>query len=76
MRSISNTVDSLGAQDAANWFSIQTKARPEEKVLCLLSRKAIPTFLLRLLVQRRHGSKNVAGPRTSFPWVSVRTLCS
>ncbi len=63
MLSISSTIGSLGA----NWFAIQTKPKAEEKALCFLSRKAIPTFLPRLLVRRRHGSRTWQALGPLFP---------
>lgn len=70
----SSPVISLVPQDAtdaidarAKWFAIQTKPRNEEKALCFLSRKAIPSFLPRLMVRRRHRSRTWQALEPLFP---------
>lgn len=60
-----STTDAVDAR--AKWFAIQTKPRYEEKALCFLSRKAIPTFLPRLMVRRRHGSRSWQSLEPLFP---------
>ncbi len=60
-----STIDAVDAR--AKWFAIQTKPRYEEKALCFLSRKAIPTFLPRLMVRRRHGSRTWQALEPLFP---------
>lgn len=75
MHRLSSAEISLGPQGAADetdsgglkWFAIQTKPRNEEKALCFLSRKAIPTFLPRLMVRRRHGSRTWQALEPLFP---------
>lgn len=60
-----STTDPVDAR--AKWFAIQTKPRNEEKALCFLSRKSIPTFLPRLMVRRRHGSRTWQALEPLFP---------
>lgn len=72
MLSLNGPALSLGIQHAlvpsgSQWFAIQTKPRNEEKALCFLSLKAIPTFLPRLMVRRRHGSRTWYALEPLFP---------
>ncbi len=58
--------DGIDASDA-KWFAVQTKPRAEQKAISFLSLKAIPTFLPRLLVHRRHGSRRWQVLEPLFP---------
>lgn len=49
------------------WFAIQTKPRAEEHAARFLSLKAITTFLPRLLVRHRHGSRRWESLEPLFP---------
>ena len=68
-RDATDAIDAKDASDAiaAKWFAVQTKPRAEEKAISLLSLKSIPTFLPRLLVQRRHGSRRWQALEPLFP---------
>jgi transcriptional antiterminator RfaH len=46
---------------------VQTKARAEQKAVEFLARKGIPTFVPRLLVRRRHGSRRWYALEPLFP---------
>ncbi len=50
-----------------NWYVIQTKPRAEGKSLAFLDQKNIPTFLPRLLVNHRHGSRRWQAAEPLFP---------
>ncbi len=50
-----------------NWYAIQTKPHAEEKAVSFLSMKTITTFLPRLLVHHRHGSRRWQAPEPLFP---------
>lgn len=74
MRPLSSSMTSIVPHDATDvidartkWFAIQTKPRNEEKALCFLSRKEIPTFLPRLMVRHRHGSRRWQALEPLFP---------
>lgn len=50
-----------------SWYVAQTKTRAEGKASQLLGLKAIQTFLPRLLVHRRHGSRRWEALEPLFP---------
>jgi transcriptional antiterminator RfaH len=49
------------------WYVIHTKPRAEEKAASFLGQRAITTFLPRLLVHRRHGSRRRQTLEPLFP---------
>ncbi|MDQ7857913.1 MAG: transcription termination/antitermination NusG family protein [Armatimonadota bacterium] len=51
----------------AAWFVIQTKPRAEYQAQQFLHRSDVPTFLPRLLVRRRHGSRRWHALEPLFP---------
>ncbi len=62
------TAQSLWRQRAmAGWFVAHVKPRQEEAVCWRLGLRGIPTFLPRLLVQRRHGSRRWEAVEPLFP---------
>lgn len=60
-------VDRADSTDSGEWYAIQTKPRSEDKVTAFLAQKSIPTFLPRLLVRRRHGSRRWDALEPLFP---------
>ncbi len=52
---------------AAPWFVAHVKPRQEEAVCVRLGLKGIPTFLPKLLVRRRHGSRRWEALEPLFP---------
>jgi transcriptional antiterminator RfaH len=52
---------------ALSWFVVQTKPRAEEHAEGMLAQRAIPTFLPRLLVRKRHGSRRWEALDPLFP---------
>jgi len=52
---------------AALWFAVHTKPRAEERAVEFLSLKGITTFLPRLLVSHRHGSRRWQAAEPLFP---------
>jgi transcription antitermination factor NusG len=52
---------------AAGWLVAHVKPRQEEAVCWRLGLRSIPTFLPRLLVQRRHGSRRWEAVEPLFP---------
>ncbi len=50
-----------------SWYVVQTKPRAEEKAVNFLCRRTITTFLPRLLVHRREGSRRWQAPEPLFP---------
>ena len=81
MRPFNNSINLTDARDAkdardardatdavdAKWFAVQTKPKAEEKAISFLSLKSVPTFLPRLLVRRRHGSRRWQALEPLFP---------
>lgn len=62
MRSSSDQISLVDANRAGvtadeSWFAVQTKPRSEETAIVFLSQRDIVTFLPRLQVKRRHGSR-------------------
>jgi transcription antitermination factor NusG len=51
----------------AGWFVAHVKPRQEEAVCWRLGLRSVPTFLPRLLVQRRHGSRRWEAVEPLFP---------
>ncbi|MDR7542934.1 MAG: transcription termination/antitermination NusG family protein [Armatimonadota bacterium] len=51
----------------AAWFVVQTKPRAEDQAQQFLHRRAVHTFLPRLLVRRRHGSRRWQALEPLFP---------
>jgi transcriptional antiterminator RfaH len=49
------------------WFVAQTSGRAEQKASELLNQKAVTTYLPRLLVRRRHGSRRWQALEPLFP---------
>lgn len=49
------------------WYAVQTHARREEQARVFLSRRAIRTFLPRIIVRRRHGSRRWNSLEPLFP---------
>jgi transcriptional antiterminator RfaH len=61
-----NASDTIDAKDA-KWFAVHTKPRAEDKVVVHLGYRGIPTFLPRLLVRHRHGSRRWEAQEPLFP---------
>jgi transcription antitermination factor NusG len=57
----------LPAVPGAAWYVVHTKTRAEEKAIGFLSQRDIVTFLPRLLVRRRHGSRQWQAVEPLFP---------
>lgn len=62
MRSSSDPISLADANRAGvtadeSWFAVQTKPRSEETAIVFLSQRDVVTFLPRLQVKRRHGSR-------------------
>jgi len=55
------------AEAGPRWYVVQTKARAEQKAVEFLSRKAVVTFLPRLLVRHRHASRRWYALEPLFP---------
>lgn len=49
------------------WFAVQTKPRAEEQALTHLTLREVATFMPRLLVTRRHGSRRWQTTEPLFP---------
>lgn len=56
-----------GDDPAAQWYAIQTNPRAEEKAVTFLTQKSLTTFLPKLLVDRRHGSRQWQTTEPLFP---------
>lgn len=54
-------------QDEPSWFVVHTKPRSEDRAAHSLHERAIHTFLPRLLVRRRHGSRRWQTLEPLFP---------
>jgi transcriptional antiterminator RfaH len=66
----SRTITSIqlrAAPSGVAWFVVQTKPRAEEQAREFLHRRSIHTFLPRLLVRRRHGSRRWQALEPLFP---------
>jgi len=50
-----------------HWYAVQTKPRAEDKSLAFLEKKGVSTFLPRLLVNHRHGSRRWQVAEPLFP---------
>ena len=50
-----------------HWYAVHTKSREESRALQFLSLKGITTFLPRLLVNHRHGSRRWQAAEPLFP---------
>lgn len=55
------------AESAFQWFVAQTGMRAEQRACDFLSQKAVATYLPRLLVHRRHGSRRWQALEPLFP---------
>ncbi len=55
------------AQVRPRWYVVQTKARAEQRAVEFLMRKAVSTFVPRLLVRHRHGSRRWNALEPLFP---------
>lgn len=53
--------------NAASWFAIHTKPRAEARAVDFLGLRGIATFLPKLLVNHRHGSRRWQAPEPLFP---------
>jgi transcriptional antiterminator RfaH len=49
------------------WYAVHTKAREEERALAFLSARDVATYLPRVLVNRRHGSRRWQTLEPLFP---------
>jgi transcriptional antiterminator RfaH len=57
----------MGTVSEAAWFVVQTKPRAEDHAEGMLAQRAVPTFLPRLLVRKRHGSRRWNALEPLFP---------
>jgi transcriptional antiterminator RfaH len=51
----------------AAWYVVHTKGREEERAICFLAQRDIPTFLPRVLINHRHGSRRWLALEPLFP---------
>lgn len=59
--------DGAIVQDCARWFVVQTRPRAEDRACESLRLRAVDTYLPRLLVWRRHGSRRWQALEPLFP---------
>ncbi|MDQ7844538.1 MAG: transcription termination/antitermination NusG family protein [Armatimonadota bacterium] len=60
-------MDSFNVAASLQWFAVHTKPREEGRAARLLGLKGITTFLPRLLVSHRHGSRRWQAAEPLFP---------
>jgi transcriptional antiterminator RfaH len=58
---------SLNGSPSLPWFVVRTKLRAEDRAANALGERDVTTFLPRLLVQRRHGSRRWQALEPLFP---------
>ena len=57
----------VNAAASSCWFVAQTSGRAEQRACDFLNQKAVTTYLPRLLVRRRHGSRRWQALEPLFP---------
>jgi transcriptional antiterminator RfaH len=67
VHSFDSSVHPPAVTAGAAWFVVQTKPRAEDQAEQFLHRRAVQTFLPRLLVRRRHGSRRWYALEPLFP---------